>query len=65
MVHRHVVFVDLRKTIKSCYWGIGAMRPHLGVFCFRDEIVILVDLQNFNEFFVDNWRCVFGEMLIN
>ena len=30
----------------------------LGVFCFRDEIVILLVLQNFNEFFVDSWRCV-------
>ena len=28
-------------------------------------IVILVVLQNVNEFFVDSWRCVFGEMLIN
>ena len=37
----------------------------MGVFCFRDEIVILVVLQNFNEFFVDIWRCVFGEMLEN
>ena len=25
-VHRHVVFVDFRKTIKSCCWGIGVMR---------------------------------------
>ena len=41
------------------------MRSYLGVFCFRDEIVILVVLQNFNEFLVDSWRCVFGVMLIN
>ena len=58
-------FVNFRKTIKSCCWRIGAMRSKLGVFCFRDEIVILVVLQNVNEFFVDGWRCVFGEMLIN
>ena len=25
-VHRHVDFVDFRKTIKSCSWRIGAMR---------------------------------------
>ena len=37
----------------------------LGVFCFLNEIVILVVLQNFNEFFVDSCRCVFGEMFIN
>ena len=41
------------------------MRSYLGVFCFRDEIVILAVLKNFNEFFVDSWRYVFGEMLIN
>ena len=41
------------------------MKASLGVICFRDQIVILVVLQNFNEFFVDSWRCVFGEMLIN
>ena len=58
-------FVDFRKTIKSCCWGIGAMRSYLDVFCFRDEIVILVVLQNFNKFFVDGWRCVFGDMLMN
>ena len=32
---------------------------------FRDEIVILVVLQNLNEFFLDSWGCVFGEMLLN
>ena len=41
------------------------MTSWLGVFFFRDEIVILVVLQNFNEFFVDSWRCILGEMLIN
>ena len=64
-VHRHVVFVDFRKTIKSCCWGVGAMRSYLGVFCFRDIIVITVVLQNFNEVIMDSLRCVFGEMLIN
>ena len=49
----------------SCCWGIGTMRSYLGVFCSRDEIVILVVLQNFNEFLVDSWKCVFGEILIN
>ena len=35
------------------------------VYSVSDEIVILVVLQNFNEFFVNSWRCVFREMLIN
>ena len=29
------------------------------------KLLFHVVLQNFNEFFVDSWRCVFGEMLIN
>ena len=37
----------------------------VGLFCFRDEIVILVVLQNFNGFLLDSWSCVFGEMLGN
>ena len=41
------------------------MRSLLGVFCLGDEIVILVVLQNFYKFFVNSWRYVSGEMLIN
>ena len=35
------------------------MQSLLGIFSFRDEIVILLVLQNFNAFFVDNLRCAF------
>ena len=58
-------FVDFRKTTISCCLGVGTMRSWMGVFYFRDELVVLLVWQNFNEFLVDNWGCIFGEMLIN
>ena len=57
--------MDFGKTIKSLLLGNWSHEVLLGVICFRDEIVILVVLQNFNKFFVDSWRCIFGEMLVN